>query len=128
MQPQEHNRVIHPSSVAAGRAALDELARLALRQEIKRAGRSISEMARVLGIEQGPASRRLKNGYAWKHSDLVLLGEWLGVDIVAEINNMWRAVRGDASIMGAVRADDGGSGGEPVGGPVRQGRRGRPAA
>jgi hypothetical protein len=107
---------------------IDEIARVIVREELRRKGKSVAELGRVLGIEQGPAHRRLTGSYAWRLSDLLVVGKWLGVDLVNEITTMWKTVMAGAAELGAVRPDAGDSSSDKERGPVRASRRRSPAA
>jgi hypothetical protein len=107
----------------------NDVVRFVVRTALRREGKSVAEMGRQLGIEQGPAHRRV-NGrtYAWRIVDLWTIGTWLGVDLINETTTMWKAVMAGEAELGTIRVGTGGSSLGAERGPARQGRRSSPAA
>ena len=57
-----------------------------IRAELARFNRSQQELADFLDVSASAVSRRLTSDYAWKISDLVRIGDWLGLNLIEAIH------------------------------------------
>lgn len=63
-------------------SAIDRAASQVVREALDQCGKTQARMAQVLGIAQGTVSRHLTGTHRWTLGELVVIGRWLGQDLL----------------------------------------------